>query len=137
MAIIEIVISIIESDIGHSQHQKDVTMSEIRLLESKTTSYDNQISKNITNLDKLFEIKIKILLCLSIWSTNIQYHRINCSMASYGLHVILQREYDILSDDFPVLIKVKVYKDPVKKVLKLFRQCGIMSFKEEWSYAHK
>lgn len=126
VSLIGVLAAWIESQLGRNQHQKDVTVAEIRRLRSKLKDYDKKIDTTMS-LKKSFELRTKLLLCLSIWSVNFKFSRVSKSMIKYDLYIAFKKQYKELNDDLPVFLLDPSGRYIAWHVIKLFCECDIIS----------
>lgn len=129
-SIIGIIITAMDSSLGRNQHQKDVTVAEIKQARDKLKDYDTKYHAKDESLDDKFSIETKLIAYLGEWAVNLRYKRISRKMTKYALGPLLAEQYNILRDDIVVFGLDSRHAESTRHVIKLFWNCDIISTKE-------
>lgn len=125
-SLIETALSSFSSEEDRNQHQKDITVEEIRKLKSKLQDINTNLIKNINNKNKVKIYKLEIIAYLASWSVNLVYNRVNKKMIIYSLKPLLILEYSITAKQLKYHHYGKHYQRIVLEAKKLFKICDII-----------
>lgn len=116
----------LEYEQGHSQHQKDITVKEIRTVRRKLKSLNQTLIKEANAGSDMRPAKLNLITYLASWSVNVVYHRVNVKMITYDLAPLFKLEYSMIKTQLNISNQDAYFADASRRVIKLFTACDII-----------